>query len=360
MDEEAFDAVVSRIYDAAVEVVSWDEALVAVARLLRSSQCALQAYNAHGFGIGSAPLMDPDYLAAYRTHWRDVCPVREASVRQAPGRIYDFDALVDRDAFRRTEIYHEWWRAQGLGFGGLGINLVADGPNLAVASIYKPYGQEHSPAERRAFGQLMRHAMRATRINRRLRLAALTHAGPASPSGSSPVVIVDRRGAILLGDDGQCERLRSAGLLERTRSGYRLWSRSGALERMIEGAAKRRGGGCRLPGPDGSELEIEIIPVPEQGGGDFPWLAIDRPAALLHIAEPGGADAARKARLVADHGLTPAEAAVAIEVAKGDGRSAAATRLGLRASTVRTHLMAIFDKLGVHRQAELARLVAAA
>jgi DNA-binding CsgD family transcriptional regulator len=359
MDEDAFDAVVSRIYDAAVELVSWDEALVAVATLLQSSQCALQAYHAQGSGIGSAPLMDPEFLAAYRAHWRGVCPVRAASVRQPSGRVYDFDALVDRDAFRRTEIYHEWWRAQGLGFGGLGINLVADGPNLAVASIYKPFGKDYSRAERRAFGQLMRHAIRATKINRHLRLASLTHAGLGSSSDSAPTVIVDRRGAILLGDDGQCERLRSAGLVERTRAGYRLWSRSGALERMVEGAARRRGGGCRLRGSDGSELEIDVIPVPENEGGDFPWLAIDRPAALVHVGAAGDADAARKARLVSAHGLTPAEAAVAIEIAKGDGRAAAAARLGLRDSTVRTHLMAIFDKLAVHRQAELARLVAA-
>ncbi|MEI9423853.1 helix-turn-helix transcriptional regulator [Mesorhizobium sp. Cs1299R1N1] len=56
-------------------------------------------------------------------------------------------------------------------------------------------------------------------------------------------------------------------------------------------------------------------------------------------------------------GLTRAEAAVALEVLKGDGREAAAARLGLSAGTVRTHLMHIFEKAGVHRQAELVRIL---
>ena len=62
-------------------------------------------------------------------------------------------------------------------------------------------------------------------------------------------------------------------------------------------------------------------------------------------------------RLVERHDLTRAEAAVAIEIAKGDGRGAAAARLGLSENTVRTHLSSIFLKLGVNRQAQLARLV---
>ena len=49
---------------------------------------------------------------------------------------------------------------------------------------------------------------------------------------------------------------------------------------------------------------------------------------------------------------------VAVEIARGDGRAAVAERLGIRETTVRSHLTAIFDKLGVHRQSELVNLVA--
>jgi DNA-binding CsgD family transcriptional regulator len=56
--------------------------------------------------------------------------------------------------------------------------------------------------------------------------------------------------------------------------------------------------------------------------------------------------------------LTPAEADLAVEIAKGDGRQAAARRLGISVGTVRSHLMRIFDKTGARRQAELVRLLA--
>lgn len=56
-------------------------------------------------------------------------------------------------------------------------------------------------------------------------------------------------------------------------------------------------------------------------------------------------------------GLTKAEADVALEIAKGDGRNAAGVRLGITATTVRAHLSSIFEKTGVRRQAELVRLL---
>lgn len=52
-------------------------------------------------------------------------------------------------------------------------------------------------------------------------------------------------------------------------------------------------------------------------------------------------------------GLTKAEADVALEILKGDGRAAAAARLGITPATVRAHLSHIFAKTGVRRQAEL-------
>jgi DNA-binding CsgD family transcriptional regulator len=164
----------------------------------------------------------------------------------------------------------------------------------------------------------------------------------------------------LMGGDTSCARLASAGILAHDGIRHRLATKDGSIERLIGDAAKRRGGGCRITGKDGSELTIEVVPVPENSGRRFPWLAIDRPTAFVHIADRAAALTARRARIAETHGLTQAEAAVALEIARGDGRAATAERLGIRETTVRSHLTSIFDKVGVHRQAELARLVLAA
>jgi DNA-binding CsgD family transcriptional regulator len=55
-------------------------------------------------------------------------------------------------------------------------------------------------------------------------------------------------------------------------------------------------------------------------------------------------------------GFTRAEATFALEIMKGDGRQAAANRLGISLGTARSHLSSIFDKTGSRHQAELVLL----
>ncbi|TPK07044.1 hypothetical protein FJ872_24085 [Mesorhizobium sp. B2-5-9] len=57
--------------------------------------------------------------------------------------------------------------------------------------------------------------------------------------------------------------------------------------------------------------------------------------------------------------LTPAEAAVATAVARGEGLQAVADEVGISLTTVRTHLQHVFEKTETRRQAELVRLIAA-
>jgi DNA-binding CsgD family transcriptional regulator len=87
------------------------------------------------------------------------------------------------------------------------------------------------------------------------------------------------------------------------------------------------------------------------------WLGAAQPVAILMIIDPERGRRARKDDLRRRFGLTPAEADVALQILKGDGRQAAAARLGIAAATVRAHLSHIFEKTGVRRQAELVGLL---
>jgi len=80
----------------------------------------------------------------------------------------------------------------------------------------------------------------------------------------------------------------------------------------------------------------------------------------LFVTEPD--DAAHESEVLqrslrARFRLTPAEAAFAVEIFKGDGKKAAAQRRGITFTTARSHLSSIFAKTGVRRQAELVRLL---
>jgi DNA-binding CsgD family transcriptional regulator len=81
------------------------------------------------------------------------------------------------------------------------------------------------------------------------------------------------------------------------------------------------------------------------------------PAAMLVLRDPLKLRDTRIARLRERYGLTQAEATLAVEMLAGDGRAAAAGRCGISINTARTHLMRVFEKTGVSRQAELIRLL---
>jgi DNA-binding CsgD family transcriptional regulator len=89
------------------------------------------------------------------------------------------------------------------------------------------------------------------------------------------------------------------------------------------------------------------------------WPVRRKPAAIVFIADPECAGIPQPVELQRRFGLTPAEAALALELTKGDGMQATADRLGIRIATARTHLHRVLRKTGTTRQADLVRLVLA-
>ena len=80
--------------------------------------------------------------------------------------------------------------------------------------------------------------------------------------------------------------------------------------------------------------------------------------AIVFISDPERTSTLPSGLLQSAYGLTPMEAAVATEIARGDGLSSVAEKLGISMSTARTHLQHAFAKTGTRRQAQLAWLVA--
>jgi DNA-binding CsgD family transcriptional regulator len=57
------------------------------------------------------------------------------------------------------------------------------------------------------------------------------------------------------------------------------------------------------------------------------------------------------------YNLTPAETALALELANGLSLEEASEKLSIRRNTARAHLRSIFSKTGVRRQTELVRIM---
>ena len=90
---------------------------------------------------------------------------------------------------------------------------------------------------------------------------------------------------------------------------------------------------------------------------ELPWLPGPRPAAAVFVSDPEREPFVPAHHLQQMYGLTPAEAAVAVALARGEGVQSVADELRIALPTVRTHLQHVFEKTDTRRQAELVRLL---
>jgi DNA-binding CsgD family transcriptional regulator len=131
------------------------------------------------------------------------------------------------------------------------------------------------------------------------------------------------------------------------------------LRRIVGGCAEPRpgfgGAGGHLRLSREHRLPLTVLVAPHRSR--FGCIDVVRPRAMLFITDPEANAPVRQQALREDFGLTPAEAAVAVEILVADGLQATACRLGISLATARTHLAHVFDKTGTRRQAELVRLV---
>jgi DNA-binding CsgD family transcriptional regulator len=347
------DELIAGIYDAALGVLTWEEVLVALAGATGCRQTGLEVHDPYtGVIERRTPLCAPEYQASYRAYWGEQVSLYRKTDRFPLGRVFRSAEIFDMNAYRQSAFYNDWWRPQGTGGDTLLANVVTDGRATAVLAAYKPYAAPHfTDKEQRLFKLAVQHFIRAIEIHRRLHLAKARQSLAPLSAAPEGCVIIDREGRVLVADEAAHCRLIAAGLVQTGDGRERIDQTEPAVRRLIVEAVGR----VDQRGRDGSLLRITAAPLREPVGDA--WLAIDRPAVVLHVATPEDAARERLARLASEHGLTPAEAAVALEAAKGDGRGAVAKRLGIRETTVRSHLSAIYDKTGVRRQAGLVWLV---
>jgi DNA-binding CsgD family transcriptional regulator len=115
---------------------------------------------------------------------------------------------------------------------------------------------------------------------------------------------------------------------------------------IFDGAGAPATVACRVGDPP---LMCTVAKIPRSS-------ADQRARAFLFVTDPKRMRTTRPGDL-AGLGLTPAEAAFAVEFANGHRLQTCADRLGISTSTAKTHLKHIFEKTGACRQADLMRLI---
>lgn len=355
------DKLIGDIYAAASGVGDWSGVLEDIADATGSLGVVLRVHDLkNGWASAIAPRSDPDFIKSYEAHyWRqNILASKYADLKL--GQIEYLPQMMDAEKFRRSAFYNEWWRPQGAGVHAMGAELLKEDGRSALLNIQKKhdaggYGSEEFDFVR----SLVPHLVRAVDVHRRLSLAERLSVQDGKATSAAGLAVLDTEGRILAAGPRSRGLLKRAGCLGLDEVVHSPGSEIACILADIRHKSGRhRYGGCiSVPLLDGSFLRMKIYPCAE-GGQLESGLEIDRPAAFLDIALEADETAQKMRALTERFGLTRAEAVVALEIARGDGRQAVADRLGIKVTTVRSHLESVFSKMGIHRQAELAKIVA--
>ncbi|UJW85187.1 helix-turn-helix transcriptional regulator [Devosia sp. SL43] len=350
---------IDSIYEAAGRPDHWQAALTQLADATGSIDATMGGQTSAQVPMLISARTDPDYVRSYAEYYHARNPMQMAVFGQPVGKVVLDHMVMNKGAFESSDFFNEWCKPQGYLAGGA-LNLAADGGWRATVMVSgrNDYDQERyqllervAPHLRRAFelNQIL-HQTRALGVGA---MAALEYVDRG--------VLVVNRSRLASTANAMAERILGIGDGLRLKGGQLTCDRpdeSKTLERALasceRGTADSSGTTITITRSAGrSPLSLMCIPFPATAW----WPGFDQQVALIFITDRDTRLEQRSQRLRARFGLTPAEAALAWEIAKSGGRQEAAESRGVSLSTARTQLSSIFDKTGVRRQAELVRLL---
>jgi DNA-binding CsgD family transcriptional regulator len=356
---------VGLIYDTAFDAGTWPTVLNHLADLLgATSGAALVSYNSRARAPSIlCPRADPDYIRSFLEYWGHRCLILHYSRNHPFAAVVKPEMFVSREEYCSTEMFNEWFKPQRAE-AMIGAKLLIKSHVLTFLGLARPYSSgDFDVTETRLFAALIPHLQRAVQLQ--LRLSALD--GP--PEGSAEilnrllqgVVLVDSHARVIFANRVAERMLRAGAGLVLGRDGLRaqIPDETRRLRQTIADCAEPRyevagaGGRIRLSREERAPLTVLVVPHRSR----YAWVDVAWPRAVLFIVDPETAAGVRCESLRDDFGLTPAEAALALEILKADGLRAAANRLAISLATAHTELAHIFGKTGTRRQAELVRLI---
>lgn len=358
---------VGLLHEGLADEAVWEQALDAVSNVIGSPYFFLGTVNQSGRPfelIGHRMSPGVTDLIGGKLANRVDNPWVPAAVSAPLRRPVTVDAIGGQQMLEQTRVWREIYQAYGLADAvGLVLERQPECADVLVAA--RPLGKPSF--DRRALEGLRLvapHLARAWRVKRALadwerRVGTLTL---ALDKLSRAVVVTDNDGAIRFANRA-ADRLLSAGDgVDATGGRIRAKSarETSALHDLIQRAATTALGQA--------DSAVDAVSLPREAAG-APLAVVVEPLASPHADRLGHAanagallfigdseatsyPSARRLRIV--YGLTHAEARLTELMVQGHGLASAAGAMQVSANTAKFHLKAVFQKVGVSRQAELA------
>lgn len=366
--QETVLQLIELIYDAAADPSRWPRFAAALSEALGGGATFLTLEPP---GRMRAPAVVTHGLEAsavrqYAEYYVGIDPLQQGIGREPEGTADFGEPYVGREDLKKSEIYNDWYRPNGLGLDSLGGVVTTRGAVPSVVGAYqergmRPYTNDHLELAR----VLLPHLKRALQIHYRLEERATTSAAllRALDELAFGVILLDRRGRFVAVN-------RMARELARQKEGIALAhgeirgirpAETAAIGRLVgdvlgtaSGPGAGAGGSVVLRrSPPRRPLEVLVSRL-HVGEGE----AEAQTAAAVFVHDPDALRPAGEALLAQLYDLTPREAAVASRLSEGCTLAEAAESLGMSLNTAKVRLREVFAKTRTARQVELVRLLA--
>jgi len=367
IDEASYTEVVGDVYDCVLEPSRWQGTLARIASLTQSASSSViinDAFDAKGgriFEYGA----DQKYLRLYyeRSATADLRPPAE-QVRGL-GEVATLEMLCRGELPLAPDFFNDFIKPQG--FGDLiAIQLLRSGRRMGWLSTARSGIQlRYRERERQLMKLLSPHLCQALTLSDAIDLTTLSsnRLEQTVDALSAGVFLTDQEGRIAYMNKTAERQINTGSALQviNRRLTATDQKTNAALARAVAAKACTDAviapGGLALALPDSSGSGYLASVLPLDGGARRELMAPFRASAGVFVQDPLMAprtDGEAFARL---YGLTGAELKVLLALAPGQTAREAASALGVREPTIKTHLQRIYEKTGMSRHSELVRLL---
>lgn len=364
---------IEHVYLAGLDRGRWQSFCDALADAYPGAGVALFGHDLDGrrdLGVIAAGFA-PEHIRSFVSRYGAINPW-SAGIAAAPvGVAITSDAMLPREVLQRTEFYNDWLKPQDDLVAGVGTVAQSDGRRFLMLSFTMPDAVDiryHAELEQLC-SLLGPHLRRSVELTRQLVGAEFDETRRQTFEDAPwPVYIIDAGGKIRFANSLGEIVLEAGGVVTGAIGSALSFvdARVGQRFRHSFEALQRRNYAA-LVAPfqvicikTNAPYLMTIAPYvagAEIGDTPFGFVLEGRPVAVVLLTPAPTADLEALDLVLKDRGLTPAERILARAVQHGLSLQAFADERQVSIHTVRNQLRAIYHKLEVRRQSELAVLV---
>lgn len=357
---ESVFTTVNTIYEAALDQERWGDAVGLLRDLFGGSRACILRFGRDGVEATSS-VLDPELnsLNGMEAVVRD--PFTRTHLEMPVGAVWQRAAIVDERAFRKRELWQDWFRPRDM-HGQLVCKLASSGTANWFLDVNRGSRQEaFCAADIDLMEKIAPHMLRAGQISRHIAEARAASAFLSMPLG---LLVVDGNQRLLQANEAAETLLARADSPLVLKGGMIGVSDPAALQdlaRLVADASSLRDGAAPGPGgtlqvPSGARASgparFALTVAPYRDVHAY-GLARERCAAIVVTEIAPRVSKGFEAHIRTVFLLTGAEARLAADLASGLSIAESAVRNGVTYSTARTYLDRVFRKTDTHHQSQL-------